>query len=96
MDEQIISTLHFKNSFAALGENFSTPVTPSGIANPWLVSVNGDAAELLGIDTADLQQDWFLQWCSGNLTLPGSAPRAMSPVRLLRAPLGRRPRTVIG
>ncbi|PHQ58477.1 MAG: hypothetical protein COA29_01060 [Porticoccus sp.] len=77
MDDQIISTLHFKNSFAALGENFSTPVTPSGIENPWLVSVNEDAAELLGIDTAELQQNWFLQWCSGNLTLPGSAPRAM-------------------
>ena len=77
MDDQIISTLHFKNSFAALGENFSTPVTPSGIENPWLVSVNEDAADLLGIDTAELQQNWFLQWCSGNLTLPGSAPRAM-------------------
>jgi len=77
MDEQIISTLHFKNSFAALGGDFSTPVTPSGIENPWLVSVNEDAAELLGIDTAELQQDWFLRWCSGNITLPGSAPRAM-------------------
>ena len=77
MDDHIISTLHFKNSFAALGEDFSTPVTPSGIENPWLVSVNEDAAELLGIDTAELQKDWFLQWCSGNLTLPGSTPRAM-------------------
>lgn len=77
MDDHIISTLHFKNSFAALGEDFSTPVTPSGLDNPWLVNVNNDAAGLLGIRAEALQQDWFLQWCSGNLTLPGSDPRAM-------------------
>ena len=77
MDDYVISTLHFNNSFAVLGEDFSTQVTPSGIERPWLVSVNDAAAELLGITAEELQQDWFLQWCSGNLTLPGSDPRAM-------------------
>ncbi|TNE75869.1 MAG: YdiU family protein [Gammaproteobacteria bacterium] len=71
------STLQFDNSFARLGDDFFSHVTPSPLPSPWLVSINPAAAELIGLDAQALTEDWFLQWCSGNLQLPGSEPLAM-------------------
>lgn len=69
--------LKFNNSFARLGDLFFTRVEPSGLPNPKLVSINHQAVKLLGIEPADLSKNWFLQWASGNQTLPDSDPLAM-------------------
>ena len=71
------TNLNFDNSFARLGDDFYSLVTPTPLPNPQLVSVNPVAAKLLGLPAEALQQDWFLQWCSGNLQLPGGEPLAM-------------------
>lgn len=72
-----VATLNFDNSFARLGEDFYSHVTPSPLPAPWLVSANPAAGELLGLSAEALQQTWFVEWCSGNLQLPGSEPLAM-------------------
>ena len=69
--------LKFNNSFARLGDLFFTRVEPSGLPNPKLVSINNQAAKLLDMESADLSENWFLQWASGNQTLPDSDPLAM-------------------
>ena len=71
------AALNFDNSFSRLGEPFSTPITPRGFKQPFLVSINPYAASLLGLSETDMQQNWFLDWASGNLQLPGSNPVAM-------------------
>lgn len=72
-----MTRLKFNNSFSALGEEFFSRLQPTGMPEPSFVSVNPKAAHSLGLDPTELKKDWFLQWASGNQTLPGSAPLAM-------------------
>lgn len=67
----------FNNSFANLGDDFFSRVQPTGLPKPVLVSANADVSKLLGLTPSELTQDWFLQWASGNQTIPGSDPLAM-------------------
>lgn len=69
--------LHFDNRFQQLGEDFYTPRSPTGFANPHLVAANPDTAALIGLDPAWLDSAEFLAWASGNAIPPGAAPLAM-------------------
>lgn len=83
-----LNPFKFNNSFSRLGDLFFTRTLPTGLPNPRLVSVNPDALKLLGLELEQasgtpsmsllpLLPEWFLSWCSGNHTLPGSDPLAM-------------------
>ena len=69
--------LTFNNSFSQLGDDYFTRLQPTGLPNPKLASINTQASNLLGLKQSELKQDWFLQWSSGNQTLPNSDPLAM-------------------
>lgn len=72
-----MSKLTFNNSFSQLGDDYFTRLQPTGLSNPKLASINTQASNLLGLKQSELTQDWFLQWSSGNQTLPNSDPLAM-------------------
>ena len=67
----------FNNSFSTLGDDFYSRLQPTGLPEPKLISSNTQAAYLLGLRLSELKKDWFLQWASGNNTLPDSDPLAM-------------------
>lgn len=69
--------LHFDNRFARLPETFHTRQPPQGIPDPYWVSINRDAAGLLGLDADALDSPDWLAALSGNCVLPGSEPLAM-------------------
>ena len=72
-----MNKLTFNNSFSRLGDDFFTRLQPAGLPNSKLVSINTKAANLLNLKQSELVQSWFLQWASGNQTLPNSDPLAM-------------------
>ena len=45
-----IETLHFDNHFARLGSQFSSPLPPTPLPEPYLVSANPDVAALIDLD----------------------------------------------
>ena len=73
--------LKFNNSFAALGDEFFTRLAPTGLPEPYLITVNHAALLLLGLpsqtDHSLLLPDWLAEWCNGNSIIEGSDPLAM-------------------
>ena len=70
--------LQFKNSYAALPENFSTKMKAEAFARePFLIHANLAAAKLIGLKSEDLKNENFPLYFSGNLELPGSESLAM-------------------
>lgn len=72
-----IETLHFDNHFARLGSQFSSPLPPTPLPEPYLVSANADVAALIDLDPEQLRAPEFLRFVSGNWLPPGSEPIAM-------------------
>lgn len=70
-----IKDLNFKNKFANLGEGFYTQLSPTGFANPFLVSFNKSAAEEIGID-ANITAKTAIEYFSGQKPLPGATSLA--------------------
>jgi len=54
-----LETLHFDNTFARLPDAFYAKVTPTPLKNPFLVSVNPDAAVLLDLDPEEAKRPEF-------------------------------------
>ncbi|BCO31707.1 UPF0061 protein [Thiohalobacter sp. COW1] len=72
-----LETLEFTNSYARLGPAFHSPVAPTPLSDPHLISFNADLAGQLGLDPAEAGRPGFLAWLNGEHRLPGSEPVAM-------------------
>ena len=68
--------LSFENSFCSLGEAFYCRVSPEPLPDPYLISMNPDAAGMLGLDTQVFASQ-LPDWISGNRVPPGADPIAM-------------------
>lgn len=69
--------LNFQPHFAALGEPFSVPVTPTPLAAPELVVFSADAAALIDLDADEASRPELAALFSGGAALAGWQPRAM-------------------
>lgn len=72
-----LDTLAFHNSFASLPEELFTRLQPQGLEQPFLVSANPLAAQLIDLDPQALQSQAFVELFSGNALPVGSDPLAM-------------------
>ena len=72
-----LADLHFDNRFARLGDAFSSRVVPEALTNPRLVVGSTDAAALLGLDPAQLDDPLFTELFSGHKIWKEAKPRAM-------------------
>ncbi len=68
--------LVWSNSFAALGEDFSVPLQPTPLTDPYWVGQSASVAAILGLDAHALACDGWLQALSGNCSLVGTQSRA--------------------
>jgi uncharacterized protein YdiU (UPF0061 family) len=69
-----LDSLNFDNTFARLSETFYRRVQPTPLPVPYSVSVNEKAAELIGLDPQEFKNAEFVEYFTGNKTLPGSEP----------------------
>jgi serine/tyrosine/threonine adenylyltransferase len=68
--------LAWTSSFAALGEDFYTTLSPTPLPNPYWVGRSPDAAALLGLLPDALEADAALALWTGNLVATGTQPLA--------------------
>lgn len=74
--QQRLDTLSIGNIFGALPAAFYARLKPTPLPAPYLVDASVNAATLIGLDTATLTTDDFVQIFSGNRILPNSQPLA--------------------
>ena len=72
-----LHTLTFDNRFARLTDDFYTPVQPTPLPEPYLISYSPAAASLLDLSPEVFDQPDTLQIFAGNQTLPAMQPLAM-------------------
>ena len=72
-----LADLHFDNRFARLGDVFSSRVVPDPLNNPRLVVGSADAAGLLELDPAEMEDPLFTELFSGQKIWKEAEPRAM-------------------
>jgi len=72
-----LDRLNFENTFASLAKDFHTPLHPTPLPAPYLVSFNAAAAELIDLDASESARADFAEYFIGNRLLPGSSPLAM-------------------
>jgi uncharacterized protein YdiU (UPF0061 family) len=72
-----LEELCFDNTYAALPEVFCERVKPTPFPNPYVVSVNPGAADLLNLDPGEFTRPDFAEYFCGAKLLPGSEPIAM-------------------
>lgn len=72
-----LSTLSFDNSFRRLPPIFYAREEPRGLKEAHLVSLNPNAANLLGLDAAELKEQELVSYFGGDAHLPGAEPLAM-------------------
>jgi len=73
-----LTELQFDNTYARLPEAFHTRVLPTPLKRePYLVSFNAAAAELIDLDPTEAARPEFIEYFSGAKTLPGAEPLAM-------------------
>jgi uncharacterized protein YdiU (UPF0061 family) len=72
-----LDQLNFENTFAALSKSFHTPLQPTPLPEPYLVSFNANAAQLIDLDATEVGSANFVEHFIGNRLLPGSDPLAM-------------------
>jgi len=70
------SVQRWRNSFAALGTAFHTPLSPTPLPAPYWVGRNSALAAAIGLDPAWLESTAALEALTGNRILPGSRPLA--------------------
>jgi uncharacterized protein YdiU (UPF0061 family) len=75
IDFEVIDTLlKFENSFSTLPEHFYSKVQPQSLSHPYLVSINKELANELGIDPAIFKTNEGLEVFTGNKILKSSIP----------------------
>ncbi len=72
-----LEELTFDNTYAKLPEVFCERVKPTPFPNPYVVSVNPGAADLLNLDPGEFTRPDFAEYFCGAKLLPGSDPIAM-------------------
>ncbi len=72
-----LEELTFDNTYAKLPEVFCERVRPTPFPNPYVVSVNPGAADLLNLDPGEFTRPDFAEYFCGAKLLPGSDPIAM-------------------
>lgn len=72
-----LTELTFDNSYARLAEVFYARVSPQPFANPFLVSFNPAAAELLELKLEEDRWADVVEYFGGKKNLPGAEPIAM-------------------
>ncbi|GAO37059.1 hypothetical protein SCT_2474 [Sulfuricella sp. T08] len=72
-----LDQLNFQNTFAHLPETFHSRLHPTPLPEPYLVSFNANAAELIDLDPDEAMRADFAEYFIGNRLLPGSDPLAM-------------------
>lgn len=72
-----ITELDFDNTYSRLPGDFYDAVRPTPLENPRLVSFNADAAELIDLDTGEVNNPELALYLSGGKAIPGSYPLAM-------------------
>ena len=70
--------IDFKNSYAALPNNFYARLNPEPVKQPVLIKINNKLAEDLGIDTNNIEASILEEIFSGNKILSNSDPIAMT------------------
>jgi uncharacterized protein YdiU (UPF0061 family) len=75
--QRTLEALNFDNSFARLPAAFHARLAPTPMPEPYLVSFNPEAAQLLDLDPREAGRREFLEYFAGHRVLPGSAPLAM-------------------
>ena len=68
--------LNFDNTFAQLGNDFSTALEAEPFENPSLLHFNEEAAKLLDWPTDEICADKLAEFCSGKLPIEGAQPVA--------------------
>ncbi len=71
-----LTALRPQDSYGSLGEDFYTRVTPSPLADPYLVAGSAPACALVGVDPASLKEPEAMAALAGNSLLPHSNPLA--------------------
>ena len=71
--------LDFDNTFARLHPSFYEVVEPTPLSAPHLVAFNRDAAALIDLDPAAVEDPEAARYLSGGLRLPGAEPVKASP-----------------
>jgi len=69
-----LESLSFDNTYARLPPAFHRRVEPTPLPDPYLVSFNGEAAALIGLDPRESARPEFVEYFAGNRPLPGSEP----------------------
>jgi len=72
-----LEELQFDNTYARLPPAFYSTVSPTPLPDPYLVSFNVAAAELIDLDPRERERPEFVEYFSGQRTLPGAEPLAM-------------------
>ena len=69
-------TINFNNSYAQLGDTFSSKQLPAKVAKPQLIRINDDLADFLAIDISTLNSEFGISALAGNQLFAGSEPIA--------------------
>lgn len=72
-----LEELTFDNTYARLPAAFYSKVSPTKFPDPYLVSFNPAAAELIELDPREAGRPEFVEYFSGGRALPGASPLAM-------------------
>ncbi|MCA1556510.1 MAG: YdiU family protein [Acidobacteria bacterium] len=72
-----LEELQFDNTYARLPPAFYSAVSPTPLPDPYLVSFNPAATQLIDLDTREAERPEFVEYFSGQRTLPGAEPMAM-------------------
>ena len=71
-----LDSLQWDNSYARLPAGFFERVAPAPLPDPYLITFNCDAAELLDLDPAEASRPEFLAFLNGDRPLTGTEPIA--------------------
>ena len=72
-----LSELVFNNTYSTLPKSFGTFIQPQPLDDPFLVSVNPIVSEMLELDPAQAQTQYFIDLFTGNDDHPAMSPLAM-------------------
>jgi uncharacterized protein YdiU (UPF0061 family) len=72
-----LEQLNFDNTFATLPDSFHSRLSPTPLPDPYLVSFNANAAQLIDLDSAEAARADFAEHFTGNRLLPGADPLSM-------------------
>jgi len=73
-----LESLNFNNRFAQLGGEFYQSKPPDPVGAPYRISSVPEIAEQIGLDPEEFHRPEWIEYFSGNRSLPGALPLAMA------------------